>query len=878
MNNEELMIRNEFVSESLEHLTTVESLLVAYESDSNSLDSKAINRVFRSVHSIKGAAGFLAFRNIESLSHRAEEVLNALREGTLAPSSGMIDGLLNSIDRLKEMIEDLDKSESVDISGELALLERVLANDPIASAGATETTSESTSQDSSLASNPIKIANKCSPEALREFIVEYQENLEQVEKDLVNLERDLDNAEILNSVFRSVHTIKGSAGFLAFHVTESIAHAAESVLGDVRSHKIAFNSDIATTLFSTIDFMRVLLRSIEQFAEEKVPLDQGLLNRLRAFEYANQQDNRPTPIAPINPSQPKTEPLNSAVTVAKPAGEIIPKPSHPSEVPAPTISESTIRVDVALLDRIMTQVGELVLARNQILQYSNNSVSTSLQKATQRLNQITSELQESVMKTRMQPIGNVWSKFPRLVRDLASNFGKEVRIEMEGKDTELDKTIIEAIKDPLTHLVRNSIDHGIEHPDERSRNGKSREGVLYLRAFHESGQVVIEIIDDGKGLRIDRIRDKAIEKGLLTAESASKMSEQEISQLIFLPGFSTAERVSNVSGRGVGMDVVKTNIERIGGSIELTTAAGNGTTFRIKIPLTLAIVPALIVTHLGNRYAIPQANLLELVHFSREDSNFRLEWIQNSAVFRLRGKLLPIVFLSEIFKRSVDRNQTNVNIVVVAADGKEFGLVVDTINDSEEIVVKPLGQNIHTIEAYSGATIMGDGNVALILDIQGVCKMSGVAAVAKTLTQESTTRLTTADQQETYLVLESTTQQRRAVALHQVARLEKVQRSRLEASNERPVMQYRGEIIPLIFLDQIEDRELKLDEEHLANLVVSEVDGKPFGVIVHSIVDTQKANCVPFASPQGYVVGNTVINGRVTDVLDLTLMLQGEAL
>src|SRR5579864_4796331 len=397
-------------------------------------------------------------------------------------------------------------------------------------------------------------------------------------------------------------------------------------------------------------------------------------------------------------------------------------------------SDSTIRVDVGQLDRLMNRVGELVLLRNQIVQYTNSTEDSELLATSQRLNLLTTELQEGVMKTRMQPIGNIWSKFPRTVRDVALGCGKQVRIEMEGKETELDKTIIEAIKDPLTHIVRNSVDHGIESPEARTAAGKNPEGRLFLRAFHEGGQVNIEITDDGAGLDFEKIRNKAIQKGMISADQAARMTEREITNLIWLPGFSTADKVTNVSGRGVGMDVVKTNIEKIGGTVDVQSKLGKGSTVRMKIPLTLAIIPALIVTTAGDRYAIPQVSLLELVRLEGEQARKGLELVNGAPVYRLRGKLLPLVYLKRELRADTQEQgvaspkteSQSVNIVVLRADDRAFGLIVDEINDTEEIVVKPLSKQLKSINTYAGATIMGDGRVALILDVLGLAQRANV--------------------------------------------------------------------------------------------------------------------------------------------------------
>src|SRR5580698_8202059 len=528
-----------------------------------------------------------------------------------------------------------------------------------------------------------------SDDIVREFLVESSENLDLLDRELINLEKDPGNRGTLASIFRTIHTIKGTCGFLGFTKLESVAHVGENLLSKLRDGELALNPEMTTALLAMVDAIRQMLASVEAIGNEGERNDQELIQTLTRLLQGSTAASiaeapaapavspaAPIPLAPIELVVPPPDasvaprPIELPVTPA-PVAEAAPKseakaehvehasdhgPAAPSAESAAqsqsrtAASESSIRVDVTLLDKLMNLVGELVLARNQILQFSNATEDAGLLAPSQRLNLITTELQEGVMKTRMQPIGNIWSKFPRTVRDVATMCGKQVRIEMEGKETELDKTIVEAIKDPLTHIVRNSVDHGIEKPERRIAVGKPSEGRLLLRAYHEGGQVIIEISDDGGGLDADKIRRKAVEKGLITPEQAARMGEREGVNLIFLPGFSTAEKVTNVSGRGVGMDVVKTNIEKIGGTVDVQSKAGTGTTVRMKIPLTLAIIPALIVTSGGERYAIPQISLLELVRLDGEDAQKGIELIQGVPVHRLRGRLLPLVYLNRELK------------------------------------------------------------------------------------------------------------------------------------------------------------------------------------------------------------------------------------
>ena len=470
------------------------------------------------------------------------------------------------------------------------------------------------------------------------------------------------------------------------------------------------------------------------------------------------------------------------------------------------IADSTIRVDVGLLDRLMTLVGELVLARNQILQYSAAHGDDGFLGAVQRLNLLTSDLQAGVMKTRMQPIGTVLGKFPRIVRDLAVACGKQVQFELDGQETELDKTLLEAIRDPLTHLVRNAVDHGIEAPAVRETAGKPAAGRLRMVAFHEGGKVIIEITDDGAGIQVDRVREKAIANKIITPDAAARMSRQELLQLIFLPGFSTAEKVTQFSGRGVGMDVVRTNMERIGGTVEIESTPGQGTTIRSKIPLTLAIIPALIISSGGQRYAIPQVSLLELVHLDADQARRSVERMYDVPVYRLRGELLPLVFLNDQLGLARPMEAASeLSIVVLQADDRPFGLVVDAIRDTEEIVVKPLQKQIKGIELFAGAAIMGDGRVALVLDVLGLARRAQVVSGARSrvLGDLQRTAATKADEAPPALLVQSRQGEQMAIPLAQVARLEEFAPAQFEQLGGRTVVQYRGSILPLIELSTL---------------------------------------------------------------------------
>ncbi len=546
---------------------------------------------------------------------------------------------------------------------------------------------------------------------IREFLVESHENLDQLDRDLVALEKTPDDRDRLASVFRALHTIKGACGFLSFPRLEAVAHAGEGLLSRLRDGRLVLNADITSALLALVDAVRRILSQIETTRQEGMEDHGSVIARVAQLRDAA---TPPLPVVAAPESADVVSLESEAALSDEPA-------ARDSQANART--DASIRVDVGLLDRLVNLVGELVLARNQVLQFTGTRRDPAFLQTTQRLNQITTELQEGVLKTRMQPIGNILNKFPRQVRDLAVACGKQVHVTVEGEETELDKTLLEAIKDPLTHLVRNAVDHGVEPPEERIALGKPPEGRLALHAFHEGGQVNINVADDGRGIDPERVRRKAVERGLIPRDQAARLTERELLQLIFLPGFSTAERVTHVSGRGVGMDVVKTNIEKIGGAVDVLSRPGQGTTVKIKIPLTLAIIPALIVGSGGDRYAIPQVSLLELVRLDGDKARRGFEQIHGVPVYRLRGNLLPLVFLHRELRVEPARPQAEmgpVHVAVLQAGERPFGLVVEAVSDTEEIVVKPLSKHFKGLPLFAGATIMGDGRVALILDILGL--------------------------------------------------------------------------------------------------------------------------------------------------------------
>jgi two-component system, chemotaxis family, sensor kinase CheA len=701
---------------------------------------------------------------------------------------------------------------------------------------------------------------------VREFLVESYENLDQLDRDLVALEKNPQDGERLASIFRTIHTMKGTCGFLAFPKLEAVAHAGESLLSRLRDGRLLLNAEITSGLLALVDAVRRILKNIETNRQE------GKSDYVAVIVRLTQLRDGP-------PASPATSPPPSPAKAAEPLAHA-PEENMTRDGQAGGVADANIRVDVGLLDKLVNLVGELVLARNQVLQFTTTRLDPAFLHTTQRLNQITTELQEGVMKTRMQPIGNILNKFPRQVRDLAVCCGKQVLLTVEGEETELDKTLLEAIKDPLTHLVRNAVDHGIETPQERRAAGKPAEGRLSLHAFHEGGQVNIEIADDGRGIDPERIRVKALERGLISREQGSRMSERELLQMIFLPGFSTAEKVTNVSGRGVGMDVVKTNIEKIGGAVDVVSRPGQGAAVKIKIPLTLAIIPALIVTTGGDRYAIPQVNLLELVRLSGEKAKRGFEQIHGVPVYRLRGNLLPLVFLNKELRVEPNTpfSETGpLHIAVLQAGDRPFGLVVEAINDTEEIVVKPLSRHLKGIPLFAGATIMGDGRVSLILDVLRLAQRAGVVTEVRARKPAEAPALAANSRPVQTLVLFRLGDGRRmAVPLSKVARLEEFPSAAVEETAGQEVVQYGERILPLVRLEQVfpgaaADAPPASDS---VQVLVFSAHGRSTGLVVGRILDVvETADDVQPGPRRRGVLGSVVLQQRVTDLLDVGAVL-----
>jgi two-component system chemotaxis sensor kinase CheA len=706
-------------------------------------------------------------------------------------------------------------------------------------------------------------------ELTREFLIESQEGLDRMEHCLTDLETRPGDTGLLAEIFRAVHTIKGTTGFLGFTRLEKLAHAGENLLALLRDGKLAAGGDVITGLLQLLDGLRLILKTIESEGSDREGdgecADGELIARLKELQTPTDAGEHAPPAA-VADARPAAEakPTVKAASAGPPAESSAPSGGH-----APSTAESTLRVDIALLNRMMNLVGELVLTRNQVLQAT--AADARMTMLSRRLDMVTADLREAVMKARMQPVENIFSKVPRLVRDLCRQLGRRVRLEMEGQDTELDKSLLEAIKDPLTHAVRNALDHGIEAAETRAAGGKDPEGVLRLRAAQEGSHVVIEVSDDGAGIDVERIRAKAIERGLISEERAAQQSERELLQLIFVPGFSTAAAVTNVSGRGVGMDVVRTNVERIGGKVELDSRRGEGTTLRLRIPLTLAIIPALIVRSLDQSFALPQGALSELVHVPAT----AIEWIEDAPLYRLRGKLLPLVFLDQILAGRVNRNDGAGRerfIAVLDADGRHFGLVVDGLADPEEIVVKPLSAVLKKIGLYSGATVLGNADLALILDPGAIAQRAGIRMAekdAETETGESEAAPDGESRAE-YLLVEIAGRPA-AIALDRVIRIEQLAASRIEYLGSRAVVNFEAQLVPvedaggLLAAAQGEDAAPII-------VVICREAGRHVGIAVTHVLDVAAGRNLFEAGTGKLASGVTLLKERVTGVVGLEAM------
>ena len=736
---------------------------------------------------------------------------------------------------------------------------------------------------------------------LREFLIETNESLDVVDVELVRFEQEPNNAEILDNIFRLVHTIKGTCGFLSLPRLEALAHAAETLMSKFRVG-VPVTGEAVTLILFTIDRIKELLSDLEKTQHEPEGADSDLI---RSLEQMAQQGDAPEAqsdapaertagsgsLQAPDRSQRSDEVSHDAL---ERAFQEAPGPAHAPPLPAPAdlaapaqaareepatdkddddkadakVANKSIRVSVDTLEYLMTMVSELVLTRNQLLDIVRRQGDSEFKVPLQRLSNVTAELQDGVMRTRMQPIGNAWQKLPRIVRDLSAELGKDIELELHGADTELDRQVLERIKDPITHMVRNSADHGLESPKERLAAGKPEKGTIRLTAYHEGGYIILGVADDGRGLDTARIRDKALASGLVTEAELDKMSEQQIHKFIFTPGFSTARKITSVSGRGVGMDVVRNNIDQIGGSIDVHSIQGRGLSFTIKIPLTLAIISALIVAAGNEHFAIPQLSVVELVRVHAK-SEHRIERIKDAAVLRLRNKLLPLVQLSGLLQLDGAKAMSDDGFVVVTQVGAQmFGIVVDSVFHTEEIVVKPMAAKLRHIGVFSGNTILGDGSVIMIVDPNGVSQALGTSVASTAALEGDADAEHRAGDENTVslLVFRAGSPEPKAVPLSLVTRLEEVDCRKIELSNGRHMVQYRGHLMPLLRVND----EVGIKREGAQPLLVFSDAGRSVGLVVDAIVDIVEDKLdIEVGSDRPGVLGSAVIRGHATEIIDV---------
>lgn len=722
---------------------------------------------------------------------------------------------------------------------------------------------------------------------LSEFLTETTESLDVVDLELVRLESDPNDKGTLDKIFRLVHTIKGTCGFLGLPRLESVAHAGETLLGKFRDGELTVAPPEVTLILEALDHIKGILYHLEQEGKEPEGDDSWLIDKLNAAaaggaaqsgstsemspeELVAQFDVGAEAAAPDDPEGATQAEPEVAAPASPPEAPTGPPSGETGPPKESTIASQSIRVNVDVIEALMTMVSELVLTRNQLLEMVRHLDDSEFEVPLQRLSNVTGELQEGVMKTRMQPIGNAWQKLPRIVRDLGQELGKKIVLDMQGAETELDRQVLELIKDPLTHMVRNSADHGLEIPADRKAAGKPEQGRIVLKAYHEGGHIVIEVSDDGRGLNIAKIKEKILANGLATQSQLDAMSENQIQRYVFEAGFSTVQKVTNVSGRGVGMDVVRSNIELIGGTCDLRSKEGQGSTFTIKIPLTLAIVSALIVSSGGQKFAIPQLSVIELVR-SGGNSETRIEHVNKTPILRLRDRLLPLVYLSaEMGMEMPESDDTTDSYIVVAQVGEQtFGVVVDEVFDTEEIVVKPVSAILREIDMFSGNTILGDGSVIMIIDPNGmaatVCKeqVEDKNDAADEADQMATT---TGDEMTSLLIFRAGDSEPKAVPLSVVTRLEEIDAQSIETAGGEAVVQYRGTLMPLVHSDI---GTILKTEGRQATLVFSD-GGRQVGIAVDEIFDVVEDKMeVELEGTRPGVMGTAIINGKATQLIDV---------
>ncbi len=830
---------NDFVVESRDGLEGIDNQLLEIEASGENVDTDIVNEVFRAIHSIKGASGFLGLDSVGRLAHSLENILDLLRNGQFVIDSHRVGVMLSAIDKLRFLIENVHTSNEHDVSQEIAHLEQLTnSRETVTTTIPVETATE------------VKQTSCCTQDEFQAAI----ENGQQI-------------YEVTFDLFESTESNPDLTDFI-----ERLGDLG-TVLGGYLDSAALMNWDTNQTN-SPLPWTVSIATQLDQESLARffmLPVE-NIKPAQQIVEQPGVEDN--TPVCETDNSIEKDQHDVSSTT------EIAHKPSAKVQpVTAPPTAESSIRVSVTVLNRLMNLVGELVLGRNQLLQTIGSENDRVLLSVASRIDQVTSEVQEAVMKTRLQPIGNVFNKFTRIVRDLSQKLNKQCELEIKGKDVELDKTIIEGIGDPLTHLIRNAVDHGVETPEVRQKAGKPAVGRLELNAFHQEGKVNIIISDDGAGIDAERLRKKAVEKSILSSAEAEQLSTEEAVRLIFHPGFSTADQISDVSGRGVGMDVVRTNFEQLGGTVDVETNVGKGTKFTVRLPLTLAIIPSLVVSSRGNRFAVPQMSVSELVRVQRDEWSSKVETVRGTKLLRLRGNLLPLVDVNLNNQlQADDAIAESINIVVLNYGEIQFGLIVDALHDTEEIVVKPLGRHIKSVTWLAGATILGDGQIAFILDVAGLANQKRIGSTDLSDVQHDES-LEKHDDQETLeaLMIANHPDEQFAIPISQISRIEKISPSEIETIDGRLVMKYRGFSLPLLSLERhFHTRSIEFNSE--IYIVVCQIFDSEVGLITPVVLDTHKIGTeldTQTLQAAG-LLGSTIVNQKTTRVLDIFQMAKSE--
>lgn len=822
----------EFKIEILEMLDRAEKALLEFDRIADNQTSQPLyDEVFRAYHNIKGAAGMMEWEELQHHVHQLENVLMQSKDTASIPKR-LIGWFLKGNDATRSIMasEPYQFDYNIDSSPTTHVAEAEKAE-------------------------PTVPTQENLPE---EFFAEVNEGLERISDSLIRMDAGMGDKNLLDALYRDVHSIKGACQLFGLVDASAMSHAMENSLEGVRG-KETFEIDKAhvSTLLLCVD---MLGQCVQNPASEDIKKEVNFMaNLLLPFSTA---EAAPAPV------EVKAEAKVEAKVEVKAAPALHAAPAAPAASGDNDKADTTIRVQVSLLDRLMSLMGEMVLVRNQVLQYSSKNDDLEFLNLSQKLDLVTSELQEETMKTRMQPIGNVLTKFQRVVRDLSGTLNKKINITLIGVETELDKTLIEAVKDPLTHIVRNACDHGIETPEVRSKAGKSETGTITIKAYHEGGQVIVDITDDGKGLSRDKLIMKALEKGIIDSSRAEKMNDREVQALIFAPGFSTAEKVTNVSGRGVGMDVVKSNIERIGGLVDISSTEGSGTQIRLKIPLTLAIVPAMIVRTNNDRFAIPQVKLVELVRIERSS----IEYVQGRPVHRLRGNILPLIDMKEVLGSQTPQESEAINIVVLNSESHLFGLVVDEILDTADIVVKPLARFLKPISIYSGATVLGDGSVAFIMDVLGIAQkhLGEGTHTEQQVTDKYSEFAQIGHEEREFVLVKVGAHAKHAIPLSVVSRMEEIKTSSIELSGQQRVIRYRGGILKIISLDQILGYQREKVETDITQLIVTKINDQMYGLEVEQIIDVLSTRDFLDESVTGHeaITGNIVMQHEIIVVVN----------